>query len=188
MTAPDLLPQATCGAPGCRRTASGGLLCADHHRKLGDTLTDLAADLTASSGVKIGGWSTGHTSGGPLKSERDPINIRLMDAQRDAPPVLEAWAVWLIAERPELVRPGGVAGDRLLLSMHLKWIVGRVEVTEFWVQMRGLWSSLRGHLPVRRCTCGGPVWAERGGAWCSWCSTHWAGADLLRLARPEAAA
>lgn len=55
-------------------------------------------------------------------------------------------------------------------------------------QIRALWSQIRGHLPVRRCTCGGPVWADRGGGWCSWCSTAWMGSQLLALARPESAA
>jgi hypothetical protein len=126
-------------------------------------------------------WRTGSTSGGPLASERDPINLRQLDAQRDAPPVLAAWAVWLCEQRPDLTRAGGTAGDRKLLARGLDWIVEQPEVTAFWVQIRALWSTLRGHLPVRQCTCGGPVWSETGGAWCSWCAAAWSGADLLRL-------
>lgn len=179
-----------CAAPGCPRphAHARGLLCGWHHDKLGQALADLGADLTATSTPAMSGWRTGSTSGGPLASERDPINLRMLDAQTQAPPVLAAWAGWLCAQRPDLTRAGGAAGDRTLLARHFDWICEQPEIVQFWCQLRALWASLRGHLPVRRCTCGGPVWTDRGGGWCSWCATVWAGRELLELDRHKEAA
>lgn len=177
-----------CVAPGCRRMPTGGMLCPWHAGKLGQALADLAADLDGDVGPSLTGWRTGSSSGGPLASERDPINLRLLDAQRDAPPVLYAWAEWLCSRRTELTVPGTAEGNRKLLAEYLDWMCTQPEVRELWCQIRALWASLRGHRPVRRCTCGGPVWSEPGGGWCSWCSTAWAGRDLLELNRHEEAA
>lgn len=178
-----------CIAPGCKRMPTRGRLCSWHHEKLGQALADLAADLTADYEPSLSGWRTGGSTGGPLASERDPINFELIDAQSQAPPVLAAWAAWLAPRREPNHQAGRSAGaDRALLARELNWISGQPEVRELWVQIRALWASLRGHLPVRRCTCGGPVWADRGGGWCSWCSAAWTGRELLDLARPEEAA
>lgn len=78
--------------------------------------------------------------------------------------------------------------DRRLLATHLDWICNQPEVRDFWCQLRALWSTLRGHRPVRRCTCEGPVWSDRGAGWCSWCAASWAGTDLLNLPRHVEAA
>lgn len=162
-----------------------GLLCGWHGDRLGQTLADIAGDLTAGTIPSIGGWRVGGGLSGVLASERDPVNLRQLDAQRQAPPVLGEWANWLCQQRPELIRDGD---DRVLLARHLDWLTGQPEIAQFWVKMRALWASLRGHLPVRRCPCGGPVWSDRGGGWCSWCATPWAGRDLLNPGRPEEAA
>lgn len=189
MTTPDLLPQAgpACAAPGCRRAPIRGRLCGHHADKLGQTLTDLAGDLTdADLAPPLIGWRTGG-HGSTLASERDPINLAMLAATGAAPPVLAAWAEWLCQQRPNLTRHGGAVADRKLLAAELPWIIRQPEVTDFWVQIRSLWSHIRGHLPVRRCTCGGPVWADPGGGWCSWCAAPWGGAALLALPRPNAA-
>lgn len=178
----------TCAAPGCPKTATRGLLCAWHRDVLARTLTQLRADLEAVHEAALNGWRTGSVSGGPLASERDPINLRMIDAQTQAPPVLAAWAVWVAERRPGVTRGGGTEGDRQILVRQFDWLVGQPEVTDLWCQIRALWASLRGHLPVRRCACGGPVWSDRGGGWCSWCAQSWTGRALLDLARPEAAA
>jgi hypothetical protein len=175
-----------CAAPGCTRRPVAGYLCELHRSKLGQTLTDLRGDLGADTGPAISGWRIGAGSGGTLASERDPVNLRMLDAQKQAPPVLAAWAHW-VCEQRDLSRSGWPEGDRKLLAANLDWLVAQPQVVDLWVQIRALWASLRGHLPVRRCTCGGPVWSDRGGGWCSWCATPWAGAALLALARPEAA-
>ena len=194
MTAPEY-PGPVCAAPGCPRGPRRGYLCGWHADRLGQTIADLAGDLTSDPAPPISGWRVGGGASGLLASERDPVNLRLIDAQTQAPPVLAAWATWLCEQRPGLTRPGGASGDRTLLARHLDWLIGQPEVLQFWVQIRALWASLRGHLPVRRCTCvdpntgqRGPVWADRGGGWCSWCATAWSGRDLLELDRPEAAA
>lgn len=189
MTAPELLPEVACAAPGCRRQHVGGRLCPWHAERLGQTLADLRGDLTASSEPALTGWRTGPGGAGVLASERDPINLRRLDAQKQAPPVLQAWAAW-VCEQRDLNVPGWPEGNRALLAEQrtFRWICDQPEVTEFWVQIRALWATLRGHLPVRRCTCGGPVWLEPGGGWCSWCATAWSGSQLLELPRAEEAA
>lgn len=178
----------TCAAPTCNRPATRGLLCADDHQLLGQNLADIATALTADTGPSLTGWRTGGGHGGVLASERDPINLRQLDAQRQAPPVLEAWAAWLLERRPELTRTGGAVGARTLLAQHFDWLTAQPEVVDFWCQIRALWGSLRGHLPARACACGGPVWVDRGGGWCSWCATPYAGRELLELGRVRAAA
>lgn len=178
----------SCAAPGCPKPPARGLLCGWHRDVLARTLTQLRADLDGGHEPSLNGWRTGSVSGGPLASERDPVNLRAIDAQRGAPHVLRGWAVWLAPRRDPSHRPGIVEADRALLVRHFDWLCGQPEVTELWCQIRALWASLRGHLPVRRCTCGGPVWSDRGGGWCSWCATAWTGRQLLELPRATEAA
>lgn len=191
-----------CAAPGCRRSPQRGHLCGHHRDHLGATLTELADLITDDPAPGYSTWRTGGGHTGLLASERSPVNLRLITAQTDAPTVLGAWADWVrdarqlahptitrVQRHPALARlvtyrtraPRNPADDRALLAVHLDWILDQPEAAQFWCQIRALWSDLRGHRPVRRCTCGGPVWSDPGGGWCSWCATAWAGADLLRL-------
>lgn len=172
-----------CAAPLCTRRAGRGQLCEHHRTRLGQALADLRGDLASGDlAPPLIGWRTGG-HGGTLASERDPINLRALAAHGQAPAVLAAWATWVRGQR----RPTEPCGDRALLARELDWICGTDQARDFWCQLTSLWSSVRGHLPVRRCTCGGPVWAERGGGWCGWCATAWHGRDLLDLPRAEAA-
>lgn len=210
---PDL---PVCVAPGCPRPPLRGLLCGRHYDHLGHTLAELATLLTADATGAAPGWRVGGGSSGGLASERAPGNLRLMAARdpRDeatsAPAVLNAWATWVRTSRqltaPTVTRvqwragqlvtfttpaPPNPTADRSLLTTHLDWIIGQPEATQFWCEIRALWSTLRGQQPVRRCTCGGPVWSEQAAGWCSWCAATWTGFDLARLAtahRPEGAA
>lgn len=186
MTAPE---PTGCHAPCCLRPAAlPALLCGTHHRILESNLTDLRADLNATVAPSLTGWRAGEGSGGALASERDPINFRIIDAQRTAPAVLAEWAAWIAPRRDRTHRAGHSENDRQLIVRNLKWLITQPEVTDLLCQIRALWGSLRGHLPVRRCTCGGPVWSDRGGGWCSWCATAWAGRELLELPRAVEAA
>ncbi len=176
----------TCAAPCCARPESRGLLCADDYERLGSALADLGTALTTTGEPSLIGWRTGGRGGG-LASERDPVNLRALDAQRHGPPLLAAWASWLVGQRPELVRLGGARGDRALLARNFDWLVAQPEVVDLWCQLTALSLALHGNLPSRACACGGPVWVTSGGGWCSWCATAWTGRELLELARPVAA-
>ncbi|WP_097193082.1 hypothetical protein [Blastococcus aggregatus] len=116
MTVPTERATPACVAPGCAHGQARGLLCPAHHDKLGQTLADLAGDLTAGSEPSMTAWRTGGGSGGTLASERDPIDFRLLDAQTQAPPVLAASAGWLAQQRGVDHRPGQPDGDRKLLA------------------------------------------------------------------------
>lgn len=178
-------PASTCAAPGCSLRSARGRLCTEHHAKLRQSLTDLSLDLTGDLAPPLGGWRTDPGGGGRLASERAPINLTLLAAQAQAPAYLAAWAAWVVSADPRIRRTGDDVG---LLTVHLDWICEQPEIVDFWCQIRGVWSQIRGRAPVRRCTCGGPVWFERGGGWCSWCATGWSGRALLELRPAEEAA
>lgn len=89
-----------------------------------------------------------------------------------------------------------VPSERLLLATHLDWALTQDWAADLWADVRAVWGALkaahgdRAGRPVATCTtighdgrCGGPVWAERGAAWCGLCGATWTGAELLTFGR-----
>jgi len=91
--------------------------------------------------------------------------------------------------------PYNPAVDRATLAAHLGWIARQDWVADLFADIRDVWAAIkaatgqRSGRPVRACPqtvdahrCGGPVYAQKGAAWCAHCGHGWTGVELVRLA------
>lgn len=98
--------------------------------------------------------------------------------------------------------PYNPAVDRATLTAHLEWVARQDWIGDLWDDVRAVWAALkaatgqRSGRPVRACPrpadggqrCGGPVYAQKGAAWCAQCGHGWTGFELVRLADGEGTA